>query len=137
MTEGGTIKRSGVIVKLFVGNLSFDVSDDDLRAAFEPFGQVDSAAIVRERGGSESRGFGFVEMPSRKEAQAAIEGMNGKELMGRALNVNEARPMPERSGGGRKPGHAGHRLDTRRRDGSKRRSGSQKGGRSRSNKRSF
>ncbi len=124
-------------MKLFVGNLSFDVGDDDLRAAFEPFGQVDSAAIVRERGGSESRGFGFVEMPSRQEALAAIEGMNGKELMGRAVNVNEARPMAERPGGGRRPGFSGNRLDSRRRDGSKRKSGSQKGGKTRFNKRSF
>ncbi len=128
-------------MKLFVGNLSFDVNDEDLRSAFEPFGTVDSAAIVRERDSSESRGFGFVEMPSKDEAQAAIDGLNGKELMGRVVNVNEARPMPERSGGGggggRRGSYSGHKLDTRRRDGSKRRSGSQKGGKPRFNKRSF
>src|SRR5512138_2420876 len=93
-------QTSGVSVKLFVGNLSFEVRDEDLRSAFEPFGQIESAAVVRERGSSQSRGFGFVEMPSRTEAQAAIEAMNGKELLGRTLSVNEARPMPERSGGG-------------------------------------
>lgn len=127
-------------MKLFVGNLSFDVRDEDLRSAFEPFGQVDSAAVVKERGSSESRGFGFVEMPSRTEAQAAIDGMNGKEFMGRALSVNEARPMPERPGGGsRSGGFSRHRLDTRRRDGSRRKSGggSRKGGQGRFNKRSF
>lgn len=127
-------------MKLFVGNLSFEVRDEHLRSAFEPFGRVDSAAIVRERGSSDSRGFGFVEMPSRTEAQAAIDGMNGKELMGRALSVNEARPMPERSGGGggsRGGGFSRHKLDTRRRDGSRRKSGSRKGGQQRFNKRSF
>lgn len=126
-------------MKLFVGNLSFDVRDEDLRAAFEPFGQVDSAAVVKERGSSESRGFGFVEMSSRTAAQAAIDGMNGKEFKGRALSVNEARPMPERSGGGRPSGgFSRHRLDTRRRDGSRRKSGgSRKGGQGRFNKRSF
>lgn len=125
-------------MKLFVGNLSFEVRDEDLRSAFEPFGQIESAAVVRERGSSQSRGFGFVEMPSRTEAQAAIEAMNGKELLGRALSVNEARPMPERSGGGARGGFSRHRLDTRRRDGSRRKSGgSRKGGQGRFNKRSF
>jgi RNA recognition motif-containing protein len=128
-------------VKLFVGNLSFNVKDDDLRSSFEAFGRVDSAAVIREKFSSESRGFGFVEMPSRDEAQAAIEGMNGKEFMGRNLNVNEARPMPERTGGGGGGGSRGgfnsHRPDSRRRDGSKRKSGSNKGRSSRFNKRSY
>jgi RNA recognition motif-containing protein len=127
-------------VKLFVGNLSFEVRDEDLRSAFAPFGQIESAAVVRERGSSQSRGFGFVEMPSRTEAQAAIEAMNGKELLGRALSVNEARPMPERTGGGggSRGGFSRHKLDTRRRDGSRRKSGgSRKGGQGRFNKRSF
>jgi len=95
-------------VKLFVGNLSFNVKDDDLRSSFEAFGRVDSAAVIREKFSSESRGFGFVEMPSRDEAQAAIDGMNGKEFMGRNLNVNEARPMPERTGGGGGGSRDGH-----------------------------
>jgi RNA recognition motif-containing protein len=127
-------------VKLFIGNLSFDVNDENLRSAFEPFGHVESAAVVRERGSNQSRGFGFVEMPSRTEAQAAIDGMNGKELLGRTLSVNEARPMPERSGGSRRSsGFSNQRLDTRRRDGSRRKSGggSRKGGQHRFNKRSI
>jgi RNA recognition motif-containing protein len=84
-------------MKLFVGNLGFEVQDDDLRTAFEPFGQVDSASIIRDRMSSQSRGFGFVEMPSRHDALKAIDEMNGKEFMGRSMNVNEARPMPERA----------------------------------------
>ena len=113
-------------MKLFVGNLSFDVTDNDLRAAFEPFGQVDSASILRERQSNESRGFGFVEMPLKSEAQNAINEMNGKEFMGRSLNVNEARPMPSRPamGGGSRGGFSDHRRDSRGRDGRKRRSNS-------------
>jgi cold-inducible RNA-binding protein len=108
-------------MKLFVGNLAFDVTDSDLRAAFEPFGEVVSASIVKERFGSDSRGFGFVEMPSSTEAQAAINELNGKEFKGRNMNVNEARPMAPRQGGDR-GGFSSHRPDSRRRDGSKRRS---------------
>jgi len=67
-------------MKIFVGNLSFEVEDDVLRATFEQFGQVTSASIAREHNSSDSRGFGFVEMPSQEEAQAAIVAMNGKEL---------------------------------------------------------
>ena len=90
-------------MKLFVGNLAFDVTDDDLRQVFEQFGQVDSASIIKDRFSNESRGFGFVEMSNQDEANAAIEALNGKEYGGRNMNVNEARPMPERSprsGGG-------------------------------------
>jgi RNA recognition motif-containing protein len=90
-------------MKIFVGNLSLEVTDEDLRQAFEPFGRVESAVVVKEKFSSESRGFGFVEMPSDAEARAAIAGMNGKELKGRSLNVNEARPRPERREGGGGP----------------------------------
>ncbi|MEW6051476.1 MAG: RNA-binding protein [Candidatus Zixiibacteriota bacterium] len=83
-------------MKLFVGNLAFDVTDEDLRKVFEPFGTVMSAAIVKDRFSSEPRGFGFVEMSSKSEAQAAINELNGKDFMSRAMAVNEARPMPER-----------------------------------------
>ncbi len=91
-------------MKIYVGNLSHQVSEDDLSQAFEAFGQVASAIIIRDKFSRESKGFGFVEMPSSQEAQAAITGLNGKELKGRTLNVNEARPREE---GGRDRGHAG------------------------------
>ena len=88
-------------MNIYVGNLSHSVTDDDLRQAFEGFGQIESASVIKDRFSGESRGFGFVEMPSRTEAEAAIEGMNGKDLMGRAVNVNEARPKTQgRRGGG-------------------------------------
>lgn len=86
-------------MNIYVGNLSRETTEDDLRQAFEAFGQVESASVIKDRFTGESRGFGFVEMPSKDEAQAAITGMNGKDLMGRALNVNEARPRTERRGG--------------------------------------
>ncbi len=86
-------------MNIYVGNLSFDVKEDDLRQAFEAFGKVDSATIIMDKFSGESRGFGFVEMPSKDEAQAAINEMNGKDLKGRALNVNEARPKTEGGGG--------------------------------------
>jgi len=86
-------------MKIFVGNLSPEVMDEDLRQAFESFGAVESATVVKEKFTAESRGFGFVEMPSASEARSAINGMNGKELKGRVLNVNEARPREERREG--------------------------------------
>jgi cold-inducible RNA-binding protein len=90
-------------VNIYVGNLSHEVTEDSLREAFEPFGQVESVNIIKDRFSGESRGFGFVEMPSKQEAEKAIEEMNGKDLMGRAVNVNEARPKTNRrdSRGGR------------------------------------
>lgn len=91
-------------MRIFVGNLSRDVSDQDLQEAFESFGSVDSATVIKDKFTGESRGFGFVEMPAGAEAQAAISGMNGKDLKGRAVNVNEARPREDRGGGGRSGG---------------------------------
>lgn len=91
-------------MKIYVGNLSRDVSDEDLLKAFESFGRVESATVVKDKFTGESRGFGFVEMPSVSEARSAINGMNGKELKGRAVNVNEARPREERGGGRGRPG---------------------------------
>jgi len=89
-------------MNIYVGNLSRDVTEEDLQQAFGAFGQVESVSIIKDKFSGESRGFGFVEMPARAEAQAAIDGLNGKELKGRTLNVNEARPRPEgRRGGGR------------------------------------
>ncbi len=87
-------------MNIYVGNLSHQATEDDLRQAFEGFGQVESANIIKDRFSGESRGFGFVEMPSKTEAQKAIEEMNGKDLMGRAVNVNEARPKVNRRDGG-------------------------------------
>ncbi len=86
-------------MNIYVGNMSRDVSEDDLREAFEAFGQVTSVNIIKDKFSGEPRGFGFVEIQSKAEAQAAIDGMNDKELKGRTLNVNEARPRTE--GGGR------------------------------------
>jgi len=98
-------------VNIYVGNLSRQTTEDDLRQAFEVFGQVQSVNIIKDRFSGESRGFGFVEIPSKQEAQKAIEEMNGKELMGRAVNVNEARPRTNRrdSRGGRGVGGRGGR----------------------------
>lgn len=81
--------------KLYVGNVSYDSTDESLKAAFEQFGAVDSATILKDRETGRSRGFGFVEMSNDEEAQAAIEGMDGKDLDGRELRVNEARPRTD------------------------------------------
>jgi RNA recognition motif-containing protein len=87
-------------MKLYVGNLSFSTSESALRTAFEQYGQVASATLVMDRETGRPRGFGFIEMNSDDEARAAIEGLNGKNLDGRDLTVNEARPREPRSGGG-------------------------------------
>jgi len=90
-------------MNIYAGNLSRDVTEDDLRQAFEAFGQVESVNIVKDRFSGESMGFGFIAMPSRNEAQTAISGLNNKDLKGRGINVNEARPRAEnRRGGGRR-----------------------------------
>jgi cold-inducible RNA-binding protein len=86
-------------MKIYVGNLSYEVTEEDLRLALEPFGQIESVAIIKDKQSGQSKGFGFVEMASKAEGQSAIEGLNGKELKGRALNVNEARPRTESRGG--------------------------------------
>jgi RNA recognition motif-containing protein len=85
--------------KLYVGNLAYSVRDDSLMQAFSPFGTVTSAKVMMDRETGRSKGFGFVEMGSDPEAQAAINGMNGQALDGRAIVVNEARPREERPGG--------------------------------------
>ena len=87
-------------MRIYVGNISREVTDDDLREAFAAFGQVESAMVLKDKFTGESRGFGFVEMLSGPEAKAAINGMNGKDLKGRTLNVNEARPREDNRGGG-------------------------------------
>jgi RNA recognition motif-containing protein len=92
--------------KLYVGNLSYDTNDGSLQQMFAAYGSVQSAQIVMDRDTGRSKGFGFVEMSSDQEAQAAITGLNGKEFNGRALTVNEARPREDR-GGGRSGGGGG------------------------------
>ena len=94
-------------MNIYVGNLSFDATEDDVRSAFEAFGKVDAVNIIKDRDSGRPKGFGFVEMPSSEEAQKAIEAMNGKEFKGRAMNVNEARPKTEGGRGGGRHGGGG------------------------------
>jgi len=90
-------------MNIYIGNLGRNVSEDDLRQAFETFGQITSVSVIKDKFSGEPRGFGFVEMSSNKEAQSAIDSLNGKDLKGQTLNVNEARARSEnRSGGGRR-----------------------------------
>jgi len=86
--------------KLYVGNLSYNVNDSKLQEMFSEYGTVESAAVIQDRMTGRSKGFGFVEMSSDAEAQAAISGLNGKDHSGRALTVNEAKPREDRGGGG-------------------------------------
>ena len=83
-------------VNIFVSNLAYSATDHDLRQLFEPYGTVDKANIITDRETGRSRGFGFVEMPDTREAQSAMTGLNGKDLAGRALTVNEAKPRTPR-----------------------------------------
>ena len=94
-------------MKIFVGNLSFDTSDSDLQTAFAVYGTVSSAQAITDRDTGRGRGFGFVEMASQAEAQAAMNGLNGSQLGGRTLNVNEAKPREDRSSNGSRGGYAG------------------------------
>ena len=94
-------------MKLYVGNLSFNTSSEDLQQLFTQAGTVESASVVEDRDTGRSRGFGFVEMSSNEEGQSAISQFNGKEVDGRALNVNEARPRENRGGGGGRGGYGG------------------------------
>ena len=86
--------------KLYVGNLAFSVTSESLQDSFTGFGEVQSAKVMTDRETGRSKGFGFVEMSTDAQAQAAIDGLNGKTMEGRALTVNVARPREERSGGG-------------------------------------
>lgn len=90
-------------MKIYVGNLSRDVTEEDLKQAFGAFGQVQTVNVLKDKFTGEPRGFGFVEMASPEEAKAAIAGMNGQDLKGRALKVNEALPPKTDKGGGFKP----------------------------------
>lgn len=93
-------------MNIYVGNLSHDVSTEDLRQAFEAHGEVSSANIIKDKYSGQSRGFGFVEMPNSAEAQKAIENLNDKDLSGQQIKVSEARPRADR---GRSRGQAGNR----------------------------
>jgi len=103
--------------KIFVGNLSFNMTEGELRSMFEPYGAVDSALIVTDRNTGRSRGFAFVEMSDNNAAEQAITALNGKDLGGRTLTVNEARPKTDRGGprggGGRRDDYRGHARQPR------------------------
>lgn len=93
--------------KLYVGNLTFGATNATLETLFTPFGEVRSAQVVMDRDTGRSKGFGFVEMGNDQSAKAAIDAMNGKDVDGRALTVNEARPREDRGGGGGRGGYGG------------------------------
>jgi RNA recognition motif-containing protein len=94
-------------MNIYIGNMSFNTTEDQLRQAFEAFGAVSTVNIIKDKYSGEPRGFAFVEMSSKDEAIAAISGLNGQEIDGRALNVNEAKPRTE--GGGNRGGGGGYR----------------------------
>jgi len=94
-------------VNIYVGNLSAETGEEDLREAFKSFGEVTSVSIIKDKYSGESRGFAFVEMSKKEEALKAIAGLSGTEVHGRTLNVNEARPRTERSGGGYRDSRGG------------------------------
>jgi RNA recognition motif-containing protein len=91
-------------MNIYVGNLSYNVSEDELRTMFSEFGEVESVKILTDKFSGQSKGFGFVEMSAKAEAHSAIESLNGKDLNGRSLNVNEARPRSEGHRGGARSG---------------------------------
>jgi cold-inducible RNA-binding protein len=98
------------VKNIFVGNLSFNTNEDELRQLFESYGQVERVSILTDRETGRSRGFGFVEMNSNEDGEKAIAALNGSQIGGRTINVNEARPKAERvggGGGGRERGHGG------------------------------
>ena len=100
---------------IYVGNLAYSTNDESLKDAFSVYGEVTSARVVTDRMTGRSKGFGFVEMPDRTQAQAAIDALNGKDIDGRALRVNESQPKPreERRGGGGGGGDRRERRETR------------------------
>lgn len=103
-------------MNIYVGNLSYNVTEENIRSAFEAFGQVTSVTVVKDKYSGQPRGFGFVEMPDQVEAQAAIKNLNGKELLGRQLNVNEAHARTDRGRSGDQKGRSGGKGYGGRRD---------------------
>jgi RNA recognition motif-containing protein len=97
-------QKRRIRMNIYVGNLSFDLTEEDLNQAFSAFGQVESAKIIKDTYDGRSKGFGFVEMAGRAEAASAIDGLNGKELKGRSVKVNEAKPRSGDSRGGARRG---------------------------------
>jgi RNA recognition motif-containing protein len=97
-------KKRRMMMNIYVGNLSYDATDVTIREAFESFGEVTSARVIKDMYNGQSRGFGFVEMPAQSQAQTAIKSLNGKELLGKQMSVNEARPRADR-------GRTGGRMD--------------------------
>jgi cold-inducible RNA-binding protein len=111
------LKPERTQMNIYIGNLPFNAAEDELKELFAAYGQVDSVSLIKDKFTGQSRGFGFVEMPNLKEAQAAIAGLNGKDFMGRNLTVNPARPREERkdsysSGGGGSRGYDNKRRST-------------------------
>ena len=98
-------------MNIYIGNLSYDATDETIKQAFESFGEVTSAKVIKDKYTGQSRGFGFVEMPVQSQAQTAIKSLNGKEILGKQISVNEARPRAEQ---GRTSGQGG-RMDHSRR----------------------
>lgn len=96
-------------MNIYVGNMSYDLTEDDLRQAFEAYGEVQSASIIKDKYSGQSKGFGFVEMGDDQKAQAAISGLNDTELKGRKLNVSKAKPRTDRREGGGGGGGGGRR----------------------------
>ncbi len=94
-------------MNLYVGNLLFDVTENDLKELFEPFGQVTEVRLIMDKFTGKSKGFGFIEMPSKEEAQKAIAELNGKDMKGRDMTVNEAKPKTDRGGRGGRGGFGG------------------------------
>jgi len=102
------------VKNIFVGNLSFGATEDSVRSMFEAYGTVDRVSVVTDRETGRARGFGFVEMSADDEAERAIAALNGRELDGRALNINEARPKEDRGGGGGFRGNGGGQRQNKR-----------------------
>ncbi len=94
-------------MNIYVGNLSYDATDVTIREAFESFGEVTSARVIKDKYSGQSRGFGFVEMPTQSQAQTAIKSLNGKDLLGKAISVNEARPRADQGGRGGRMNYGG------------------------------
>jgi cold-inducible RNA-binding protein len=94
-------------MNIYVGNLLFDVTEDELKELFAPFGQVTEVRLIMDKFSGKTKGFGFIEMPSKEEAEKAIEGLNGKDVKGRAMTVNEAKPKVERGSRGGRGGFGG------------------------------
>jgi RNA recognition motif-containing protein len=100
----GFLERNGTVTNIYVGNLSYNATEDDLRQAFSRFGDVSSVSVIKDRETGRARGFAFVEMPDSSQAAEAIENINNTEIAGRNVTVNEARPREDRGGGGGRRG---------------------------------